>query len=198
VLDYLIHAATRDGGDHEARLQLVTAQLPAELAGIAYNTRRLVARGYVKRGMFAFLWGRFEAGRQDLEQAHRLGAQLDEALLHELVQNLLIYESIYGATSTETALLHLKQCLTPIDSLGIFRRLYANLSINRAFKAYRLGHYQDVPAAVLHGLAENYHYIMNRGVAAIFFRSIAHMYSTRTWPIAEFLSEIGNFLAGHS
>jgi glycosyltransferase involved in cell wall biosynthesis len=176
LIDYLVHAATRDGGDHEMRLQQVFAQLPPELTGLLPQAQPAIATGYLKRGMSSLLWGRVEEGHHHWERAHQFGAKLSEEIIQELTQHLLGYESVYGKVSTEAALQRLKPYLTKLGGSSDTRKLYANLAINRAFKAYRQHRYQDVPSAVLHGLIENYRYMTNRGVAAIFFRSIAHMF----------------------
>jgi glycosyltransferase involved in cell wall biosynthesis len=175
LIDYLIHAATRDGGDHENRLRQAFAQLPPELAEMLPYTQSAIATGYLKRGMSSLLWGRVEEGNRHFEQARRFGARLTEEIIQELTQHLLGYESVYGRVSTEAALRRLKPYLTRLGNITDSRKLRASLAINRAFKAYRQRRYQDVPSAVLHGLAENYRYVTNRGVAAIFFRSLARM-----------------------
>lgn len=171
LLTYFVDASTRDGGEHEAPLRSVFAQLPPEMASLAKHCDWAVARGYLKRGTRDVMWGRLEQGRVHFARAAELEARVDERFLRELTPQVLNCEAAFGVTAAQIVLRDLSLCLEKVGSHAQVRRLRACYTINRAFRDYRAGQYAKVPLGVFRAVSNDPTYLTNRGVIAILARS---------------------------
>lgn len=179
LLPFLIHASTRDGGDHEARLRRVFAQLPPTMASLARHCDWAVARGYLIRGMREILWKRHAQGQEHLRQASAMGAEVDESFLRLLVEQLVNYEVAFGAVAAREAVQNVALCLQKVSTRADARWLQGCYAFNRAFKTYHLGHYERVVPSALQAIVHNPAYLANRGLMAMAVRSLAGMLSAR-------------------
>ncbi len=175
LLSFWLYNATRDGGDHESRLRRVFAQLPANMATLVPHRDRVIARGYLVRGLRNLLWSRLATGEAQLAHAKRLGATLDEQFVRIFVEQLLNYERAFGATAARTAVHALLASLHQMGAHHEAQRLQGCYAVNCAFHAYRRGHYANVLVNTLDALTHQPRYLLNRGVMAISLRAIVKM-----------------------
>jgi len=173
VLQEVSHVATRDGGDHEARLGLFFRHLPPEFEWLGRHRDWVVARGYLLRGARDIMWGRCDAGRAHLELALRRGARVDERVLQTVVDQLLNYELAVGTTAAEIAVLSLCRELRHAAGGGPARRLQGRVLVNRAFAQYRRGEYAKVVPNAAAAMVTDPSYVTNRGAVSILVRSLA-------------------------
>ncbi|CAN5491722.1 hypothetical protein BH10CHL1_BH10CHL1_34080 [soil metagenome] len=172
LLDFFIVTAIHDGGDHETSLQRIFAQLPEEYQWIARHSQWAIAQGYLWRGVRNIIWKQSKEGDVQLTKAAQLGVRLDELFLRMLTDQLISYEAEFGAEATYEALQQLSKRLQPIGSAPQIRWLQGCYWFNHAFKAYRSGHYSEVPADVLRAMRKDTTYILNRGMLSILVQSI--------------------------
>lgn len=171
LLRFFIHAATRDGGEHEGRLRKVFANLPPALASLAGQEAEAVAQSHLLRGIQDLLWGRLAQGKQALARASVLGAEVDSACLKVLTYQLLNYEAAFGQEATQRALRNLVNNLPPMVSRVKIRRLLGSYFINQAFATYRQSHYgKAIPCALRAGYYQP-SYLLNRGFLSLLVRS---------------------------
>jgi glycosyltransferase involved in cell wall biosynthesis len=161
-----------DSADHAQILRQVLDQLPGEMAGVADQFAWAVARGYLIKGMRAMIWDRAPAGRAYFDQARARGARLDAEFAHLLGFRLASYEMEFGAAATQTALANLEPVLKRIGGWWWLRKFKGYFWIDGAFEKYRAGEYAHVPRRVARAIANDPRYLLNRGVLAIFWRSI--------------------------
>jgi glycosyltransferase involved in cell wall biosynthesis len=172
LLRFLIHAAVRDGGDHEMRLRRVFAQLPGDMVWLAEQCDWAVARGCLVRGVREIMWGRLEQGQLCFARATELGAQIDESLQQVLTHQLLNFEKAYGTDAAQAVARTLLPALEPVAGRKTIRRLRGQLAVNQAFRAYRDRQHKEVIPHALRALFYEPPYLANRGVVAILTRSI--------------------------
>lgn len=172
LLAFLNHASIREGGEHEAALRSVFAQLPPEMAWLAKHCDWAVAYGYLLRGGRDVMWGRFEEGDAHFMHAVVLRAQLDEHFLRVLSDQLLAYEIAFGAAEAQSVLQNLVPYLNKVGTDADVRWLKGCYSINQAFKSYHAGKYAKVPRMVIRAIANDPKYLANRGAMSALLRSI--------------------------
>lgn len=171
-LRFLVHASTRDRGEHKTSLRKVFAQLPSEMGWLSNQCDWAVARGYLLRGARDVMWGRLEEGNAHCTRAAQLGATIDENFLRGLTDQLLNYEAEFGRNAAQDVLSNLAPYLEQIGdgpSIRWFKGLFA---FNRAFRDYRDGLYANVPLNVLSAISHDPTYLTNRGLMAILIRSL--------------------------
>lgn len=173
--DFLIQNSVYEHDDLESLLRRLYRQLPPELAWLTQFCPDTVARGYLYRGAHSIMWGRTEQGRNSLLKAKEMGAQLDKSLLFYLLEKLSDYETELGAEATETVLKEWTFHLKIIGTNADLRWLRTTYMLNRAFKAYKRGQYNTVPRSVLQAAWSRPTCIANRGVLAIFIRSLINV-----------------------
>lgn len=159
--------------EHEPLLRRMIKQLPPDLALREDQCHRAVALGYLRRGVRAVMWKRLEDGRGHFERAAALSAQMDEPFLCSLTAQLLDYETEFGPEATQDVFQKLRPYLEKIGNRAQVRWLNGHYLVNKAFLDYRAGKYAQVPSQVMRALVNNPHYLANRGVLAILFRSLA-------------------------
>lgn len=176
LINFLLTCSIDDENeDHAAILKRIFAQLPPEMNHLAKHYSWAVARGYLLKGFRAVMWDRPEDGRKHFEQAVRLGAQFDEALISRLGQSLLNYETEFGDASTQDKIQALTPYLVKLEGRASVRQLIGCYSVNRAFQSYHAGEYANVPKRIIPAIANNPKYLVNRGVLSIILRSIFGM-----------------------
>lgn len=168
--------------DHADLLKRVFAQLPPETARISGQLDWAIARGYLLRGARAVMWDRSEDGKRYFAGALESKAEVDQSYLAQLVQHTLDYEIDFGEAAARNILkawsLHLKR----LGGRSVVRQLYSLYSINRAFDGFNSGKPARVPLMVLTAVFNDPRHLVNRGVAAIFVRSILRLIKRRILP----------------
>ena len=172
LLQRLVEAATRDGGEHEARLRATFAQLPAELECLSQYCDWAVGCGYVLRGVREMMWGRTKAGAAQLNRAAILGARLDSRTMNLLRYQLLNYDAGLGPDRFRPLLRKLSPYLEKVGGRTGVRRLNGWYSINGAFQDYREGNYARVLSGVTRAVANDPKYLSDRQVLSILPRSV--------------------------
>ena len=168
---FLVHASIHDGGEHEAILRRVFAQLPPEMAWLSEYCDWAVARGYLQRGVRDVMWGREKAGHLHFSRAAELGAQLDEQFLRNLTDQLLNYEMAFLGNG-QKVLQKLTPYLKKVGPARNVRWLRGCYALNRAFQDYQAGQYSKVPSNTLRAIFRDPTYLANRGVIAMLVRSM--------------------------
>lgn len=172
LLQRLVEAATRDGGEHEGRLRATFAQLPAELECLSQYCDWAVGCGYVLRGVRDMMWGRTKAGAAQLNRAATGGARLDSRTLNLLRYQLLNYDAGLGPDRFRPLLRKLSPYLEKVGGRKGVRRLYGWYSITGAFRDYREGNYARVLRGVTRAVANDPKYLSDRQVLSILPRSV--------------------------
>jgi glycosyltransferase involved in cell wall biosynthesis len=172
LVNFLIHSATRDGGDHEERLHRVFTHLPEEMGQDSRLREWAIGRGYLVKGTRDILWGRVEQGEANMTRAMEIGAIIDESFIQALTEQLLLYEAHFESSPEQDTLpqtlLHLQSQL-PRQK---YKRLVACYSINQAFRRYRSEEYHEVPSLVKMAAVNSPRYLFNRGVWSTLLRSV--------------------------
>lgn len=171
----VVTCSDNENMDHADLLKRVFAQLPTETARISGQLDWAIARGYLLRGARAVMWDRGEDGNRYFAGALESKAEVDQSYLAELVQHALDFEIDFGEAAARNILkawsLHLKR----LGGRSIVRQLYSLYSINRAFDGFNSGKPARVPVMVLTAVFNNPRHLANRGVAAVFIRSILRL-----------------------
>jgi glycosyltransferase involved in cell wall biosynthesis len=167
----LINCIDDEGQNHEALLQRVFAQFPPEMDQLSDQFNWAAARGYLLKGARAVIWGRLEDGRRHFEQAAKMGAQVNDSFLSALAEQLVNYETEFGAEAAQDILRELTPYLEDLGVQASVRRLNSYYSLNRAFRRYSTGEFAEVPPMILRAVASNPKYLGNRGVLSILLRS---------------------------
>lgn len=168
---FMLHTSTRDGGDHEQRLNSVHDRVSAELRLSGEELARLISRGYMLRGVREAMWGRCDQADDYFSQVGSDNLVKDPALGSIISDLLMNYELAFGSDSTQEAsgwlFEKLRENFNPreVDSIvGIYL-------LNQAFAAYRNKRYVRAIKRILLALRRKPSLLLNRGVYAIFFKS---------------------------
>jgi len=157
--------------DIEDLLSTIFANLPPEVKPRQEYFPYAVSRGYLLRGMHAFIWG-LDA-QTYLERAVRMGARVDEQSVVPLVRELAAYEAEFGSEATETVVRNLIRHFRKLGQSKGMRLLSGIYAANRAFRWYYAGQYAQVPRQVIRTLAADPKYLANKGVLSILARALA-------------------------
>jgi hypothetical protein len=183
LLQEVLHMATRDGGDHEERLERFFGALPPAVAWLGSARDSVVARGYLLRGTRDVMWGRHDAGLALLDAAARRGARVDEPVLQAVAFQLLNFEQAFGGTAAAGAVADLCRAWKALGGTAPGRRLQGHLRVHRAFSHYRRGEFPRVLSEATAAIINDPSYLRNRGVIAIVLRSLGRTFSA---PITAF------------
>ena len=169
---FLINCIDNENLNHESLLQSVLNQLPPELDWLSDQYNWAAMQGYLLKGAREIIWDRLDNGGRYFKQAAKLGAQIDDYFLKSLTHKLLDYEAEFGNQAKDDIYQALVPYLKNLGGKASIRQLNSSYSINRAFQRYHAGEYAKVSATILHAIANNPKYLVNRGVLTIFIHSI--------------------------
>jgi len=172
ISQFLINCVDDENLDHETLMNRLFAQLPIEISSLSKQSDWAVAEGYLLKGARAAIWGRYDDGRQYLERAGKLNAQIDDYFLQTLTHKLLDYEIEFGSDASQDVLNIINSLLQNLSGGKSIRLLVGNYFINRAFQHYSAGEYASVRSTAIHAILKDPKYLMNRGVLSILSRSI--------------------------
>ena len=74
-----------DSRNHKELLKTIIQNLPSEAQGISKEYDWAVARGYLRKGVRAIIWDRYEEGQEFFCQAKKHGACIDEPFILSLI-----------------------------------------------------------------------------------------------------------------
>ncbi len=172
LLDSLVQASVAHSIDLEANLRKALDHLPTTLAWLSQQYEWAAGRGHLIRGSQSILWGRSQEGEAHFARAIVLGSQVDERFIGWLTHQLQGFAHEFGESAAQDAMCRLSLQLECVAGRRVLRRLMGNYWVNRAFRQYRTGDYEGVPSQVARAVANNPSFLANRGVLAIFARSI--------------------------
>lgn len=172
LLEFLEFRSTQDGSDHDICLRHIFDQLPSELTYLRRQANRVIANGYLRRGVRDVMWRQSAHAGTLFAAASEYGASLNENTLRRIADQLLNYEREYGAVATDSVLHRLSHHLQTVGSRGDVRWLQGCHAINRAFGNYQMQRYARVPACIFEAIRKNPTYITNRGVLIMLLRSM--------------------------
>lgn len=165
--------------DHAELLRRVFAQLPPEMSRIADQLEWAIARGFLLRGARAVMWDRPADGRRYFDGALETNAGIDRSYLEQLIQHVLDYELEFGKTAAQNVIEAWSPHLKRLGGRAAVRQFRSLYSINRAFESFYSGKYGSVPGMVITSILNDPKHLANRGVLAIFARSIVGELKTR-------------------
>jgi glycosyltransferase involved in cell wall biosynthesis len=177
VDNFVINSSEDENLDYSRTLKNIFAQLPVGMEHIANQFEWAEARGYLLKGARAVIWDRPEDGRRYFQDAARLGARVDSAYLHQLTRHLLDYETEFGEIPAKNVLKALCNQLEVLGEQKGARSLRGIYQINQAFQRFHKAQYASVPGLVFRASLSDPQNLVNRGVWAVFFRSLVRMLS---------------------
>jgi glycosyltransferase involved in cell wall biosynthesis len=157
--------------DHAAQLEKVFAQFPPELDWLSQQCEWAIARGYFLKGARAMMWDQHEDGQRFFEEAIRLGSQVDELLISQLTSKLLDYNAEFGEEAAKSVLAAWMPFVEMCGGRARARRLNGSYAANRAFQDYSKGEFNGIPGIVIHAVANDPRYLINRGLLSVLLRS---------------------------
>ncbi len=170
---FLSLAIADDSADHVAIMSSMFEQLPESQRSLRKQAERAIAYGFLVKMIRALFWGRLEAGQAYASKARDYRwTQEPPDLLHELADQISIYESEFGAKSADGVLRALDPSLTLVLGRPFVRRLRGLCLINRAFSLHHKGQSREVASAALRGVWYQPGQILNRGLHSLLRRSL--------------------------
>jgi hypothetical protein len=158
--------------NHTELLKRIFAQLPLEMTHIVDQLDWAMGRGYLVRAARAAMWDRPEDSLRHFDEAIKHKAAIDQSYLDQLIQHASDYALEFGEIATKKILeawaLHLKR----LGGRATVRQFYSLYSINQAFDSFNSGRFTNVPKMVISSILSNPKHLTNRGILAIFIRSI--------------------------
>lgn len=150
----------------------VFENLPKELQPILNRYEWAVARSYLLKGLHTMVWGKREDAEIALLIAIKKGAHIDDTALNMLSDELLNYEAEFGSEATQKIVDQLSGLLSKTDRKSESKTLVSFYTLNRAFRNFHSGIFENVPADVIRAVRADHKHLLNRGVLSIFFRSL--------------------------
>lgn len=169
---FLIFAATADGTEHKSKIESAFNHLPLEQSWIEKHREWAVADGYLMRATRDALWCREEMASENFARAAELGCLPDDDFLRYWTEQLVNHQVEYGLEIARQALDRICLEMQRAEFRSGARELRANIYINQAFHKYHSGKFGGIPQTVMRAILINPNYLKNRGVLAIFFRSL--------------------------
>lgn len=171
VISLLKNSIVDESLSHEIVLQTMLARLPREVMYLSKHYDWAVAQGYILKGIRAVIWNRLQDATTYFSQATQRKARLADIFLNELIYQLLSFEKEFGPESVDRVFRNLAPHLIKLSNRRSVSKLIGGYFVNRAFQAYRVGAYSQVPKIVIKALTNDPKYLINRGVMAILLRS---------------------------
>jgi glycosyltransferase involved in cell wall biosynthesis len=170
---FLAHNAVNESAlPFDGHFDNILAQLPPELSNLSSQREAALALGYLQKGSRIVM---FTDGKRGAEQCFSrafagtapVGYDAVAALAHEV----LGFRDALGKPKADAAIASLSRHLNRFG-LHIGRRLKGLYWVNAAFRDYSRRDYSGVPGSVARAIANRPLLLFNRGVAAIFWRSV--------------------------
>lgn len=169
---FLRFSIADESQDHASMLTTLFKHLPPEMKAVRAQLPWATARGYLDKGIRHLIWNRGAEGMACITSAAAAGAWIDEVYIKTLTKYLLNYEAVCGADACGAVLQRLSTALPLVADRADIRHLQGNFLINQAFAAYHQRNYRKAVPAVLRAISHHPAYLINRGVIAIFTRSV--------------------------
>ena len=176
----MMYGLDEDDVDHEALLERVFKQFPAELVMLKGQWRWAAEQGHLLKGIRAMLWGDEETGRCHFARAAERTSHIAPFTIQALTTQLIDHEHEFGGAATNAALTKVTQLLDQVGSQKGLRLLQGDYALNRAFRSYGAGRYREARGDLFRAIRYLPRHLRNRGVWSLFMRS-----SWKMWRGAE-------------
>ena len=172
IVDYFLLLTINTGvDDHGALLKMIFDQFPTELRFLSKQYDWAVKQGLLMRGTRAVIWENNVEAKKNFEQAHRIGAKLDETFLYKLFIQLNDIDEVIGLEACQLAISNLFPILRKFGKPSKLLALEGQLSAARAFKNYRENNYQETIRNTFDAFRKIPAFLPNMGVLSVFTRS---------------------------
>ena len=138
-----------------------------------------MGRVYLDRWILEFVWGSNDRHREFLNHVVLNTSSFDKQLLTKLIHQLIAYEAEFSATAANELVRKFYFDHKGILSAKMMKWLSSSYFINQAFRKYQMGEFSIVPLFVLRAILSRPSFVFNRGVLAIFFRSMIGIKAAR-------------------
>lgn len=171
------HCVDDESQDYKIMLDKMISQLSNETPKISQNYFREISRGYLVRGVRAFIWGRKDEAEQYISKAFEYDIQFDDRFAQQISKDLVGYEVASGETAMSEKQQNLYSWLEKVFRRRDIRRLRGEFLFNRAIREYRNGQFGVVVKTVLGSIVNHPPYLLNRGLISVFLRSVLNIKS---------------------
>jgi glycosyltransferase involved in cell wall biosynthesis len=158
--------------DYEVVLEKLFAQLPPETKLTTEEYQWALQESSLAKIVQTIIWKGKDVAQRYAARAAELGATPSEALLRATAYQLLVFEREFGPEKTATILNDLASNLNALGHGKEGRWLRGCYAVNKAFDSFHSGEFAKVPEAVAHAVRNDPRLLGNRGVLAMFVRSI--------------------------
>jgi hypothetical protein len=173
LFEFIVMRGVQDAHKNDELIPRLFSQLPPELNGLQSSRDQILGRIYLVRCICEVTWNYESMDNNYFSKAAQLGAQLNKHLLGFLTFHMMNFEAEFGLDTTITSFERLTRSLAFAGrATPYFRWMMGGFLINKAHKDYRDGKYANVPSTVVKAILNNPSYLINRGVASIFVRSL--------------------------
>ena len=173
LLGTFVDAAVADASDdHEAALERILRQVPAEMPEVREQARWAVAHGHLIKGARAALWGSPADSAAHGARARALGARLDEPFLGRLTYQLASFDIAHGREEAAGAGQRIEAWLSGFGDARAWHRVWARYQIDTGFSRHAEGRPAEARRHILQGIASEPGYLLNRGVLSVLGRSV--------------------------
>jgi glycosyltransferase involved in cell wall biosynthesis len=174
LLNSLMLYSIRAGGDHEAILLNIIAQLPDEFIWVKQNLGNVISEGYLFRSAREIFWGRLESGNQ-LSQEKLSRELLGASFYNYFSYQLLFYSEDYDLRKAETALRNLCNFITVLSGSASAEKFKGMFLLEQTFRNYDLKNYSITAKAAIRSILAAPANLANRGFDKILLISCLHL-----------------------
>jgi glycosyltransferase involved in cell wall biosynthesis len=168
----LSHMSSADENqDHVAVINDIFSQFPEELLHLSQQKDWAVGRGYLIKGIRSLMWGREEEAKSFFAMATEVKADLDEAYLRNVVNQLVDYASHFDDLTTAKLLEDLSLYVAQIGGQSSIHFLKGCYFLNQAFRHYHQRNYHNARKALRYAVRNQPACLGNRGVISLLFHS---------------------------
>jgi glycosyltransferase involved in cell wall biosynthesis len=158
--------------DYEVVLEKLFSQLPSDIPHTMAGYFWALSRGYLVRGVRAFLWDRPRDADRYFARAVELKFEIDEDFIQQATHELVGYELCHGSDAAFEMLSKLCARLGKLGSRSGANWLKANYLLNKATQGGSNGKKNEVSGIILKAISSRPRYILNRGVMSALMKSV--------------------------
>jgi glycosyltransferase involved in cell wall biosynthesis len=167
-----------DRRDHEKLLRNLIRQLPDEFKPeVKQAEERLIARGYLLKGVRAIIWDRLEEGKEYFIRAAVRGAQMNTSLFSQISADLVSYEKEFGTAAAQKAFQDLTPLIDKIENPTTTHWSKGLHLINKAYMSFNKGEYAKALSWIVQAFMLEPAYLRNRGMIKVFLLSLTRRIS---------------------
>jgi glycosyltransferase involved in cell wall biosynthesis len=157
--------------DHVSVIDYVFSQLPKELMHLSEQKEWAVGRGYMIKGLRSLIWGSEQDANSYFAQAAEEKADLDEAYLRNMANQLIDHASQFDDLETAKLLEDLSLYVSQIGGQSSTDFLKGCYFLNQAYRYYHQKNYLNARSALKFAVRNRPAYLVNRGVISLLIHS---------------------------